>query len=152
MFLLETSTIEDVIVNSTALAFVLTLDELIFTTLSADATKFMMNRLNGFPVKTQEEMIDLNDEDAVLERSSINFWCTSRLLVVKAPLVVALWLATCGFYYMHMCRRAEDGTWISVPVHTPLSSAFNLLSALSPEIWPIPSTEEPYWPLPGVRY
>jgi hypothetical protein len=149
MFLLETSTIEDVIVNSTALAFILSIDEMIYTTLSSDNTKFLMSRLQGFPLKKQDnEPLDLTDGEEIFASSDINMFFTRRSLVIKLPLVILIWFVVTGYYYASMCQQYKDGTWVSVPVYLPLSSAFNVMSALLPHFFPNPSADEPYWTMP----
>jgi hypothetical protein len=148
MFLLETSSIEDVIVNSTALAFILSLDETIYSTLSSDTTKYMMENLQGFPLKREAAELDLSDGQEILKNSDINRVLTPKSLIIKAPLVVIIWLVLTRYYYETLCTKSQDGTWVSIPVYAPLSSVFDLASALFPHLFPIPSAQEPYWTMP----
>merc|ERR1719217_579970 len=54
-FLMNTSGITDSIVNSMALAFILSIDELIFDTATASRTKYMMRSLEPFHPNKQGE-------------------------------------------------------------------------------------------------
>jgi len=162
-FLLETSTIQDTIVNATALAFILSLDELIFSTMSADATKFLMRKLEGYPIHIDPIQIDEDSaeaalentmasflserDDTVLKKSDINLWCTRRSLMLKAPCVVVLWLFYECRYFMLMCEKSQEGAWVSVPVYTPESSEYSIWQALFPLVH-VGSRGEPFWSMP----
>lgn len=178
-FLLETATIQDTIVNSTALAFILSLDEMMFLTMSADATKFLMNKLCGYPVNMDEDVADdWNEEaqnsdawkedtqdererterkmemflslsgDTILQKSDINKWFTRRSLMLKAPCVVIIWLFYESRYFVTMCTKSQEGTWVSVPVYTPLSADYTIWQALLPWV-NIDQEDTPYWSMPG---
>merc|ERR1712139_553260 len=54
IFLMETSKIEDMIINSVALAFILSIDEVIFASLMPTMSKYMMERLDDFCCEDDE--------------------------------------------------------------------------------------------------
>merc|ERR1719454_1601666 len=68
-FLMNTSGITDSIVNSMALAFILSIDELIFETATAGRTKYMMDNPEpyhihqlAFEKQAPEEIVNFEDE------------------------------------------------------------------------------------------
>lgn len=54
VFLMETAKIEDMIVNSVALAFILSIDELIFESLMPTMAKHMIERVDDFTVQREQ--------------------------------------------------------------------------------------------------
>merc|ERR1719231_1677099 len=54
LFLMETPAIQDLIVNSTALAFILNIDELLFATITTEKTRYMLSNLEGFEIKNMD--------------------------------------------------------------------------------------------------
>merc|ERR1712139_628536 len=55
IFLMETAKIEDMIINSVALAFILSIDELIFESLMPTMAKHMMERVDDYQVRDEQE-------------------------------------------------------------------------------------------------
>merc|ERR1719456_850441 len=121
-FLMNTSGITDSIVNSMALAFILSIDELIFETATAGRTKYMMDNTEPFHLhqltaerQAPEDHILIEDEK---HRRSLK--CPDlfpqRLLFV----VVLTWIFL-TLYYWTRCERSADGTWVSQPLHMPKS-------------------------------
>jgi len=149
IFLMETATISDAIVNCTALVFILNTDELIFSTVSSDYTKHMMERLAGYPIVASEMEVDLDDEASVLAASNMNSFLSRRTLIIRAPLVVAVWAILVMKYYLTMCKRGEDGTWISISAYTPLSTDLSFFELMLPSLFGVPHEKEPYWTMPG---
>merc|ERR1719272_2240747 len=79
LFLFETASIENTIVNTTALCFILDIDELFFEVFSTDLTKHMLDILEGFqlPGKSMNSVSKSlsREESDFMERSDMNrYW------------------------------------------------------------------------------
>merc|ERR1719456_1615715 len=90
-FLMNTSGITDSIVNSMALAFILSIDELIFETATAGRTKYMMDNTEPFHIWNRAMETEAPEEVLLnLERDHERrtFWCPDlfpqRLVLVMA--------------------------------------------------------------------
>jgi len=150
-FLMNTSGITDSIVNSMALAFILSIDELIFETATAGRTKYMMDNTEPYhPHKLAAEKCA--PEEHILcedERHRRSMFCPDlfpqRLLFV----VVLTWIFLSVYYYTR-CEQAPDGTWVSRPLHLPKSMHFSALTAYLPIFFDLPVEEEPVWTMPTV--
>lgn len=150
LFLLETASIEDTIVNTTALCFILDIDELLFDVFSTELTKHMLEILEGFHlpganVATSVSKSLSREEDDYMRQSDMNRWCSKALVpwnVIQALCIFAYfyWL-----YYASHCVKSSDGTYVSISMYTPLSTEYSNLAAFIPQLFPIPSEPEPYW-------
>merc|ERR1719181_1654049 len=85
LFLMETPAIQDLIVNSTALTFILSIDELLFATITTAKTRYMMGELQAFKMLQKE-----NKKESCLT-------CVRHFIMDKFPtrllLVTALWMS-----------------------------------------------------------
>lgn len=149
-FLMNTSGITDSIVNSMALAFILSIDELIFETATAGRTKYMMDNTEPYHMhklsgETQAPYEDIFSEDDKHQRS---WWCPDfyprRLVVVVVLTGIFLTL-----YYVTRCEKSADGTWISKPLFLPKSLGFSLWAAYFPFLFELEVEEEPVWTMPS---
>lgn len=153
-FLMETAAMVDQIVNTTALSFVFSVDELIFERLSTKATKHMMESLQDFHLFDEEPFEKESDQNA-LDRynahemnwklSTNDFWLLPRRLVWSLVLM-GLFLAE---YYSKSCRQTEDGSWVSVDMFLPVKPHLdalcfvrNFVSHCSQKV------EEAFWTMP----
>lgn len=144
-FLMNTSGITDSIVNSMALAFILSIDELIFDTATASRTKYMMNCLEPFHPNKQGETAastqSVMEEEEIHQRS---LWCPDffprRLIFV----MVMTWACVVKYYFMR-CQKADDGTWVSKPLYMPKSLDYSWLTAYFPFLFPLDVEDEPAW-------
>lgn len=123
-FLMETAAMVDQIVNTTALSFVLTTDELILERLATKATKHMMSSLKDTQLYDYTPYADETDQQA-LERYStqeMKWWTGGHSFplvpkrLLEAALLMMLFTAE---YYLHNCKRNEDGGWVSMDMFLP---------------------------------
>merc|ERR1719238_1754314 len=112
-FLMETSTIVDVIVNSVALKFILDLDGMILDHLASTATRHIVNNLEPIALFDKKEHEKESEEEAkarfVKEEASISGINLYNLLFPKRlVMIIILMLAFVMKYYYQNCTRLED--------------------------------------------
>merc|ERR1712039_1096437 len=146
-FLMESSGIDDVIVNSVALGFLLTLDDLVTTSIQSASVKHFLENCDGFELYDVSEGVGMQEDDLVdryaQEGSGIRL--LPRLIPQKLVLVLFM---TCLFvlkYYTAHCD-VEEGRWISKSMFLPVTVEWNLIKAVFPfyEV----NEDEPYWTMP----
>jgi len=148
VFLLETASIQDTIVNSTALTFILNIDELLFETLSTNYSKQMLEMVRGFPMVPKGCTEDLTTDHAILHVSGMERW-NSRESVPQTALITVFWfLYFLWSYYSDHCHLSDDGVYISNPMHLPKSTVLSHISAFLPVRFPFPEQSTPYWVMP----
>jgi hypothetical protein len=145
-FLMNTSDITDSIVNSMALAFILSIDELIFEASTAGRTKYMMENTEPFhivnrKIEAEADEMSLKAEDEAHQRSVL---CPD-LFPQRLLLVIVLTLIFLTVYYTTRCERSADGSWISKPLYMPKSLNFSPLSAYFPFIFELDYQDEATW-------
>jgi len=136
-FLMETAAMVDQIVNTTALSFIFTVDEMILERLTTKATKHMMANLTDYPLFNIKEHDEEHDQ-AVLDRYEENemhwtwrckdCWLLPRRLAWSVLLMTVFTLE----YYHHNCTRLEDGSWISKDISLPILAHLNPLCLIVP--------------------
>jgi uncharacterized membrane protein (DUF106 family) len=150
IFLLETASIQNTIVNATALTFILNIDELLFDVFSTAQTKHMMEDIQGFLVDGKEESSDdpvlqnMSDE-TLLEQSEVDALCSRATIPWMFVVTIAIWVYFIWVYFTVHCHQSEDGTFVSNDMHMPKSIVFSHLSAFLPQVFPIQHEAEPYW-------
>lgn len=149
MFLMETAAIQDVIVNCTALTFILGIDEVLFETITALQTRIVMDKLEGYPIGAIQHQGDAEaDDDTLMHKSGIRTWLNWESIPSRLLLVGSIWLALTINYYHGRCTRGPDGALVSVPMHLPKSTHLSALSVFFPWFFPIPAESDPYWKMP----
>eukprot|EP00747_Dinoflagellata_sp_TGD_P208938 gnl/TRDRNA2_/TRDRNA2_82381_c0_seq1.p1 gnl/TRDRNA2_/TRDRNA2_82381_c0~~gnl/TRDRNA2_/TRDRNA2_82381_c0_seq1.p1 ORF type:complete len:316 (-),score=32.56 gnl/TRDRNA2_/TRDRNA2_82381_c0_seq1:237-1184(-) len=146
MFLMETASIDDTIVNATALGFILQLDELIFEVLTSEKTRLLMSALQSRVSETNVTRQD--DDEQLIELSGVKRWSFARAIPQRLVFSISLWIILVSEYYLNVCQRNEDGTWVSMPMHLPKSTDINMLSAMLPYMFPVEAEDKPYWIMP----
>lgn len=136
-FLLETSDIEDMIINAVALAFILSIDELICGTLMSPISTYMVEHLEPFPLFETADEEDDTEEDAFakhqLDKDKLNIFSVSLWLHVFPLRFLGIVIVTAFFickYYSEHCITESDGSLYSKPVLAPLSDSLAFLSFL----------------------
>mmetsp|Transcript_78719 Transcript_78719/g.230954 ORF Transcript_78719/g.230954 Transcript_78719/m.230954 type:complete len:428 (-) Transcript_78719:135-1418(-) len=137
-WLMETSGILDAILGAITMDFVLTFDELIFDSLGNSATKFMMDKIEDFDISHEFEGRPKNKCLRYIQLS-----VPRRLLATLILMITFI-----SRYYWLNCEHGADGSWVSQPMHLPLSSYFSLQDFLTN--W-VPQEAEPYWTMPQER-
>jgi hypothetical protein len=123
-FLMETAAMVDQIVNTTALSFVLTTDELILERLATKATKHMMANIEEQQLFDYTPYTDETDQQA-LERydtQEMSWRVASHsfpLLPKRLLWTVLLMAFFTAEYYVHNCTQAQDGGWVSKDMYLP---------------------------------
>lgn len=156
-FLMETSAIDDIVVNSVALAFILQIDELLCSELMSDTTKTLLEMVEDYELQGFEEanrVEDMRDEDVLQEYESHldTHWSFLEIIFLIPYKLVVVLLFTVLFvemYYFTHCIKSEDGGWVSREMRYPLSTHFSFLCAFfSPFLKP-PTENEPFWQMPA---
>merc|ERR1712224_290613 len=115
---METAGMQNAIVNTTALTFILNIDELLYATITTPKTRYMVEQLQPFTFHEHE-----TDPSKPRQR---NTWmsCIVDLFANKFPtrlfLVTLVWMICLADYYRSHCIRSQDGTWYSMPMYLPL--------------------------------
>merc|ERR1719265_1771523 len=139
-FLFETSTIQNLIVNCTALTFILNIDELLFSVLESAQTKHLLEILQGYHPsmdlpEDEKPNVEEMSEEAILEHSGMmRFWqkgAVPWMLVIS----IIVWLYFIWVYYSTHCLLNEDGL-VSKPMYLPKSEDFGILEAVLPQFFP----------------
>jgi hypothetical protein len=155
IFLIETASIQNTIVNSTALTFILNIDELLFDVFSTAQTKHMLEILEGYhvgsdtapPESPTKSTADLakEQEEVILQQAGLDTWFSKSSIPWLAIVSIVVWSYFIWVYYSTHCFKSEDGTYVSRPMFLPKSTDFSHLSAFLPQLFPIPSESKPYW-------
>lgn len=153
MFLMETSSIEDVIVNAVAMAFLLNIDEMLCAVLMSQESKTLLQKLEGTPLYDSDEWKNWSN-DKILEEYEHHWKEKSELADFLALIPVKL-IACFGLtfvfvfeYYARNCIRNGEGGFVSRPMYLPTSSNFGFLTAFFPNFFPLEKQDEAYWSMP----
>eukprot|EP00930_Biecheleria_cincta_P102868 TRINITY_DN94702_c0_g1_i1.p1 TRINITY_DN94702_c0_g1~~TRINITY_DN94702_c0_g1_i1.p1 ORF type:complete len:446 (-),score=50.35 TRINITY_DN94702_c0_g1_i1:37-1374(-) len=141
-FLMETASISDVIVNSMALAFVLNIDELVYTTFTAPEAKFLMENLVQYSPPPAPS--------APLPACVENIWFYLKLIIPRRLFLTALLSGIfLWYYYSQYCEWGPDGILVSKDMYLPEGTSLNPITAFLPN-FALPKHEvEPYWQMQG---
>merc|ERR1712183_383788 len=136
-----------------ALAFVLSIDEMVFERLATLAAKHIMQNLENLALfDTNEEENETDSE--VLERFYREEVARGKLgilavILPKRLLSILLLLALFVFkYYTFNCQRSEDGSYVSNPIHLPADVRYNPLSFVYGFF--LSESEHPVWTMPDT--
>lgn len=159
VFLMETAGIDDLVVNSVALTFILDIDELCCKTLTEEYIRGLLSRVRPFPLFNFSRATErYGSEDILWEQSrqELNkkmrlqdfFWALfpSKLLYL---LGACLWFIYS--YYSSHCNRAPFGIFPRFwpkPLFLAKSTAFTFLNAFFPSNFPVPTVTDAIWTMP----
>lgn len=159
VYLMETSTISDMIINAVALAFILSIDELLASVLMSHTTQHVLSLTENFyPFEGEAgdesdiDCFEFNEKDKDWNICTWRFYKTSFPMPIVGPLLCTLFFM-CKYYREH-CVTLEDGSWVSKAVRKPLVGDLPLTSFLFgpfPMWFPIGTAEEPMWEMPDSR-
>jgi hypothetical protein len=160
IFLMESAGIEDLIVNSTALGFLLNLDEMILAALRTDSLKHLMHSCDKYEfVSTEGEaqkQIELaHDRRASGDQANLpagitvesRFQRVMHILPTHLILIFFMTYVAINSYYYKHCDYV-DGRWISRPMHLARTLKFYTWNSLFPFLFPVPQEQESYWTMP----
>jgi len=156
-FLMETSGIEDIVVNSVALAFILQIDELLCCALMSDTTRAILGKIEDYHLEdydkeiavesmTDEELLERYDEQKTGFGLS-DLWDT---FPVKLCFVFLLTFFFVELYYVRHCVTSETGGRVSHSMRLPLSTDFTFFNAFFQHIFPVAMQDKPFWTMPNV--
>eukprot|EP00931_Biecheleriopsis_adriatica_P061305 TRINITY_DN3685_c1_g1_i1.p1 TRINITY_DN3685_c1_g1~~TRINITY_DN3685_c1_g1_i1.p1 ORF type:complete len:445 (-),score=74.54 TRINITY_DN3685_c1_g1_i1:134-1468(-) len=152
LFLLETSGIIDVIANSVALGFILSIDELLFENLSTADTKDLMGMLQGFNVKTLDYDPSLSEEETLEkdynERQNV-FFLTSAIPIRLLQVVILTTAFVLEYYLTHCNLDPGTGSWVPDPLYLPKTDEYSLLDFIFPSIFKLAYEDAPAWEMPA---
>lgn len=169
-FLMETAAIDAIIVNSVALGFLLSLDELVYECLLDESSRLIMTRCQGFVPGEEDGLQERSDSRmshcaAWSQEKTLKTFYTDQklsgvvswLLLIRDFLFSAtrrVWIVTLVFvgfvsnYYLSVCQM-EDGRWVSKPAHLPTSLNYNAINAIFS--FTQSKEEKPYWTMPETE-
>jgi len=155
-FLMETAGMDDIIVNSVAMGFLLSLDELVVDALLSKTMDNLTETCDPYDYQETAEAQKLNADETVRLYGSALSTCTAmgfcRLLVeiffkkmIKFYMIVLMTAFFIGKYYLEHCEY-KGGQWVSGPVHRPVGLKFGFMNMF--HHFPVPSEVDPYWTMP----
>jgi len=155
-FLMETASIQDLIINSLAMTFILDVDELVADRLCTEATKAMMGKIEGYNLfeedadeikSDQMAMEEFDEED---QRWTITDYKLLMLLLPRRLLwTLCIWGVLYIGYFLRFCSASPDGSYISEALFPPKDiTHWNLLRWMFQPSG-IERESEPTWTMPG---
>jgi len=161
-FLMETAGIDDIIVNSVALGFLLSLDELITSALMSPQARLLLSKCEGRSIAKQDEEDEILTDAEILERfyhgqklSGGGLLNTVKDLLLRKYLKLYLLFgltALLVFHYYHWHCDFQDGRYVSKAMYGPKTTEFTMLNAFLPELFPLDVESEPYWTMPDGEF
>jgi len=126
-FLMETSSISDLIVNTTALSFLLGIDEMLFSNLTTETLRTVMRELRDYepPEKIDSRTAEEYMKDEEWSWLDFKFyWSIVPPSLVMVTVSFAIWVFD---YYHGHCNSRGDGSMYSRDVYVPRSFWYNPL-------------------------
>lgn len=149
MFLMETSGIEDVIVNVTALAFILNLDEMLYQAFSHKAVHYILQGMQPYEVENQDKKENYTLQDTLATLHSDRF--TASFILGIVPVRFLMTLVACVFfageYYWTKCQFSERGGFVSKTEYLPKQQVLSLARFFLPWV-EIEEQETPFFEMP----
>jgi hypothetical protein len=147
-FLMETSQIDNIIINSMALAFILEIDELICTALMPDSTRRLLDKCGEFHPPhhpTTQDDGTVTEGSSNDQATSYSFWDIARLFPTRLVVAVLLTALFVYRYYLTHCVLSQQGAWISKAMFLPKSTRYGFLNTIFPFLNDVEREDEPYW-------
>lgn len=136
-FLMETGTVEDVILNSLSLGFILEIDTLIYSVSSSGMVKRLMENLEDYDPPShalhswsvgavlREESQERHEvrRGGGARRASrrLLHWLREGLMWLRGTGSIILVYVLYHYYFHAHCCRLRDGSWVSKAVRPPIS-------------------------------
>jgi hypothetical protein len=162
MFLLDTSGISDVIINSVALTFILNIDEMMFQNLMAESTKSLLGAVAEYPIHRDGLEATTTVEELMAEhQKQFTSWTFVELLGLVPKKLVGVLLLVALFaqrYYTRYCTLEDSGWkswiggWVAKPMSYPNSPRLSLLQAFFPALVDSVTFEDSvFWQMPAPQ-
>eukprot|EP00927_Polykrikos_kofoidii_P030463 TRINITY_DN26183_c0_g1_i1.p1 TRINITY_DN26183_c0_g1~~TRINITY_DN26183_c0_g1_i1.p1 ORF type:complete len:452 (+),score=70.90 TRINITY_DN26183_c0_g1_i1:113-1468(+) len=150
VFLMETSVIEEMIINAVALVFVLSIDEMLAAAVFPSGTKNLLMHVEGLYLSMAEPSVkEIVEENEKLKRWKLYHPGTLRKFV---PTRLVAMMGVCFFfvakYYNENCLRRSDGSWVSTDLYLPTTHELSFLSFVFgplPMVFPTDVGDTPMW-------
>jgi len=159
VFLLETSSIEEMIINAVALNFILGIDETLCSALMSPMVKYMLENMEDYALFDAAEQSADSEKEAFQRHVKDTTWSLRSpelYAQLVPPRLVVMFLITSFFickYYTENCASSPDGGLVSTAVHMPKSSQMSFLSFLFgpfPNLFPVDVDHGvSLWEMPG---
>lgn len=147
-FLMDTAGIEDVIVNVTALTFILNIDEMMFNTFCHKAVHHVLRQLQPLDTRAaghdslENESFDLTYSKLVADRSRP--WSFMEMLPLRFLFNIFLTVIFVSEYYAAKCEYSPRGGLVSKTMALPKSQVFSWLQFVGLR-WRMAEEDTPYW-------
>lgn len=158
VFLLETSTIEAMIINAVALNFILAMDETLFSALMSPMVKYMLENIEAYALFDHQDATAETDKEAFQRHAQDTSWgikSPELYAQLVPPRLFVMCVITSFFickYYNENCMARPDGGLVSTPIYMPKSSQMSFLSFLCgpfPNLFPVEVAEDvTLWEMP----
>jgi hypothetical protein len=156
-FLFETSGLEDIVVNSVALTFILGIDEMIFQNLMSTSTKNMLVKVESYPIHRAGLEQDVTIEELAAQyEAQFDPWTLSDFAsLLPMKLICSIFCAVlfgADYYWRHCYLPPGNsiiGGWQSVDMYMPRSPIVWPWQAFLPHFFPIPKHSKPFWTMPS---
>jgi hypothetical protein len=157
MFLMETAAIDDLIVNSIALTFVLAISEMVVQTLTSETTHTLLERCKDYPLYNDNEMQHMSDDDILKEYGALKhvrragvFDIIRSFFPLKLIATACLTMVCVFGYYRSHCNLLDGWpySWLPKPLHLAESTRISVLNAFFPGVFRIPLQKSPEWTMP----
>lgn len=158
VFLMDTQGIEDLVVNSVALAFILQIDELMCHEFINEKVHQLLSKLEVHMIgevdwvdeverMSDQELFEKNQRDIVESWSMRDLW---RLVPGKLILCLLITWFFVMRYYTIYCMQNEAGGMVCKPLGLPKASKLSLPNAYLTSFFPPPREEKFFWSMPNV--
>lgn len=154
VFLMETSQIPDMIINAVALAFILSIDEILVSALFPSSATYMLENMESFPLFDQSILEDDTDIDAynknLMDQQfsllSPKLW--QSFISGRVVGIVCVTMFFMAKHYTQHCVHLPDGSWVAEDLFLPLRDQLSLWSFLLgpfPYLADIETENSPTW-------
>eukprot|EP00928_Gymnodinium_smaydae_P031585 TRINITY_DN23139_c0_g1_i1.p1 TRINITY_DN23139_c0_g1~~TRINITY_DN23139_c0_g1_i1.p1 ORF type:complete len:436 (+),score=55.03 TRINITY_DN23139_c0_g1_i1:28-1308(+) len=146
-FLMETSAIDDMIVNAVAINFILEIDELVCSSLLSGPMKELLDSCEDYqlpdaPASPSASYVQCGGSSAP---SSPTVGGYLKILVpLRFLLAVGLTVALVLEYYLSHCKLV-DGQFVSNDMYEPTTTSLSVSTLLAPYFYPVPHESKPFW-------
>jgi len=162
-FLMQTSGIDDIIINSVGLTFIMNLDELIYKALMSEETAAIVAGTDVYELFDEKTScigdMSLLTDDEILEKhgeaqGSWSWGWRDALALLPIKLLGSLFLTSAYVFLYYFDHCVEDNEnpekMVSQPMYVPKSVDYNFMNAFFPYIFPLESEATAYWKMPNV--
>lgn len=149
-FLMETSTIDEVIINSVALGFLLEVDEILIQQFMSEQARWLLEKCEDFVVDEQKnEMLTEGEQvERFILREKLSLCAVAldllanRLHMLILSIVLTFVFVT--FYYVDHCVN-DNGRYVAKPLYLPTSTSYTFANFVLPSFFHVDRADDPSW-------